>query len=69
MLDRDQDLGVSLFTREGKFLHEEDGVMEREEKVVNFLHKYPDAHLKYLEHLVWEREAQVNVAMKFLRMT
>jgi hypothetical protein len=54
VLSQSEKRGVEIFMRR----HEE-LVIEREEKVVNFLQQYRNAYLIYLEYLVNERHSKV----------
>ncbi len=55
VLEKDQELGVKIFTRQGKA--EESDLQAWDEKVLNLVQRYPDAHVAYLEHVVLERQS------------
>lgn len=52
-LELDQEKAIDVFIQKLKT-----GDVVMEEKALNFLDKYPDTHLKLLEHLVLDKESQ-----------
>jgi hypothetical protein len=60
VLSRDQEVGVGIFTLRSAQDVNSDTV--KPDMVVDYLHQYPKAVVKYLEHLVMKQEIQVCVS-------
>ena len=56
VLERDQEVGVRIFMQPPSG---ETRPAEWDEKVLNLVQRYPDAHITYLEHVVLENDSQV----------
>jgi hypothetical protein len=59
VLSHDQDVGVGIFTLRSQDANSD---MLKPDVVVDYLHQYPKALIKYLEHLVMKQEIQVCVS-------
>lgn len=61
VLSRDQEVGVGIFTLRSAQEMNSDAL--KPDTVVNYLHQYPKAVVKYLEHLVIKQEIQVHLVI------
>jgi hypothetical protein len=61
VLSHDQEVGVGIFTLRSAQDVNSDAL--KPDTVVNFLHQYPKAVVKYLEHLVIKQEIQVHLVI------
>ena len=61
VLERDQEVGVRIFMRPPTTTSGESraGDVEWDEKVLNLVQRYPEAHVAYLEHVVLENDSAV----------
>jgi len=57
VLCRDQEVGVGIFTLRSD--RERSSDMMKPDMILDYLHQYPKAVVKYLEHLVMKQEIQV----------
>jgi len=57
VLCRDQEVGVGIFTLQSD--QERSSDVMKPEMIMDYLHQYPKAVVKYLEHLVMKQEIQV----------
>lgn len=61
VLSRDQEVGVGIFTLRSAQEVNSDAL--KPDTVLNYLHQYPKAVVKYLEHLVIKQEIQVHLVI------
>jgi len=57
VLCRDEEVGVGIFTLRSD--HERSSDIMKPDMILDYLHQYPKAVVKYLEHLVMKQEIQV----------
>lgn len=64
VLSRDEEIGVGIFTLQSA--QEVNATTMKPDTIVDYLHQYPKAVVKYLEHLVMKQKIQVfgNIDMK-----
>jgi hypothetical protein len=65
VLSRDQEVGVGIFTLRSAQDVYSDAL--KPDTVVDYLHQYPKAVVKYLEHLVIKQKIQVHLVIMSIR--
>lgn len=65
VLSRDQEVGVGIFTLRSAQEVNPDAL--KPDTVLNYLHQYPKAVIKYLEHLVIKQEIQVHLVVMSIK--
>ncbi|KAG1699826.1 Transforming growth factor-beta receptor-associated protein 1 [Nymphon striatum] len=65
ILEKDELLGVTIFTDRDR---DEDNTKLKPEMIVEFLHRFPKAVMKYLEYLIYDLKIQLNEHEKALKI-
>ena len=63
VLSRDEEIGVGIFTLQS--ISQPISDVMKPDTIVDYLHQYPKAVVKYLEHLVLEKNIEVYSIQKY----